>query len=194
MVRSSTAAGIRPKALSSALRVGGEEGRPIVEAAVRQLETDIASLRAIIADLRPASLDELGLEPALRTLVERVTAPAGLAATLDVDVGDARLDPDVETIAYRVAQEALTNVVKHARATKVNISLRLVDGELRLSVVDDGRGLEPRDDESDPDRDRSGGYGIVGMHERAALGNGQIEIGPARDRGTAVRLIIPAAR
>jgi signal transduction histidine kinase len=177
-------------ALSTALRSDADAARPVVEAAVRQLEADIASLRAIIADLRPASLDELGLEPALRTLVARVTAPVGLAATLDVDLGSGRLPADVETIAYRVAQEALTNVVKHADATKVNISLRLQEGELRLSVVDDGRGVTPHEDGEDLG-DSSGGYGIVGMRERAALGNGRIEIGPARDRGTAVRLIIP---
>lgn len=174
-------------ALSTALRAAPEQGRAVVEEAIKQLERDIAALRAIIADLRPAALDELGLEPALRTLVSRASDHAGLTATLDIDLAGGRLSPEVETIAYRVAQEALTNVVKHAEAQNVAVLVRRDSQELRLTVTDDGRGVP-----SDGERPGGpGGYGIVGMHERAQLVNGRLAIEPGRRSGTTVTLVIP---
>jgi signal transduction histidine kinase len=174
-------------ALSTALRADPDKGRSVVEAAIQQLEQDIASLRAIIADLRPAALDELGLEPALRTLVSRASDSARLKATLDIDLGDGRLTPEVETIAYRVAQEALTNVVKHANAKNVAVLVRRDKHELRLTVTDDGQGVP----EEHVPHDGPGGYGIVGMHERAALVNGRLTIEPGPRTGTTVTLVVP---
>ena len=115
-----------------------------IESAVTQLEHDISALRAIITDLRPAALDELGLEPALRTLVAGVAKAAGLEARVSIKLGAVRLDADLETIAYRVAQEALTNVVKHADARTVAVELILDAERLRLIVADDGRGFGER--------------------------------------------------
>lgn len=169
-------------ALAGALRAGPSEARAMLEAAVAQLDNDIAGLRAIIADLRPAALDELGLEPALRTLIMRVTEAAGLEARVVIVLGNARLEPDVETIAYRVAQEALTNVVKHADAGMVAIDVRLESGELRLTITDDGSGFGEELGE---------GYGLVGMRERAALASGSLEISPVPDGGTSVTLEVP---
>ncbi|MEJ7894922.1 MAG: histidine kinase [Solirubrobacteraceae bacterium] len=128
-------------ALAGALKAEPERARTVLEAAVAQLGLDIAGLRTIIADLRPAALDELGLEPALRTLVARVAGSAGLEARVTVELGGARLEPDIETIAYRIAQEALTNVVKHAGARTVAVDLSRESGGLRLTVADDGRGV-----------------------------------------------------
>ena len=93
-----------------------------------------------------------------------------------------RLEPDIETIAYRVAQEALTNVVKHAEAGTVAVALRLDPAGLRLTITDDGRGVGAG---------RSGGYGIVGMRERAELASGTLEITPLADAGTCVTLALP---
>lgn len=169
-------------ALAGALRAEPARARTVLESAVAQLGHDIAALRAIIADLRPAALDELGLEPALRTLIAQVARAAGLEARVSIDVGAARMQPDVETIAYRVAQEALTNVVKHADATAVTVDVRLSAGRFRLLIADDGRGV------GDVPGD---GYGIVGMRERAALATGELEITPVTGGGTRVTLELP---
>lgn len=171
-------------ALIGALRAEPERARSLLSSAVTELEADIAGLRMIIADLRPAALDELGLEPALRTLVTRVAEAAGLKAHGRIDLAGARLEPDVETIAYRIAQEALTNVVRHADARTVSVDASLESGELWLKIADDGRGVNS---------DRAAGYGIVGMHERAALASGMLEIAPGPAGGTRVTLRLPAS-
>jgi len=169
-------------ALAGALKAEPDRARTVLEAAVAQLGRDIAGLRTIIADLRPAALDELGLEPALRTLVTRVAERAGLEAHVAIELGGVRLEPDIETIAYRVAQEALTNVVKHADARRVAVDVRLRSGGLRLTVTDDGRGVGG---------ERAAGYGIVGMRERAALASGRLEIAPLPHGGTRITLALP---
>jgi signal transduction histidine kinase len=167
--------------LTGALKAKPDRTRAVIESAVTQLERDISALRAIITDLRPATLDELGLEPALRTLVAGVAKAAGLQARVSIKLGAVRLDADLETIAYRVAQEALTNVVKHADARTVTVELILDAERLRLIVADDGRGFGEHD----------AGYGIVGMRERAALASGVLEIAQAADGGTRVALELP---
>jgi len=170
--------------LGGALRAPPDAGRHAIEAAAGQVEHEIAALRAIIADLRPAALDELGLEPALRTLVGRVTAGTTLHPRVDIDLGRARLAPELETIAYRVAQEALTNVVKHARASRVDVVVRQGSGRFVLRVTDDGRG--PAGGER-----TAPGFGIVGMQERAALAGGTVSVSPGEDAGTVVGLDLP---
>jgi len=175
-------------ALSSALRAEPEASRRQIAVAVAQLEHEIMALRGIIADLRPPALDELGLEPALRTLAERIGAVNGLALELDLRLGERRLDAELETIAYRVAQEALTNVVKHAGARRVRIELRVSAAGLELSVRDDGSGL------GGPTTPRTGGYGITGMRERAEIGGGLLRISGAGGAGTTVALTLPLPR
>ena len=169
-------------ALADALKAQPDRARTVLESAVAQLEHEIGALRMIIADLRPAVLDELGLEPALRTLVAGVADSAGLQARVSIDLGAVRLEPNVETIAYRVAQEALTNVVKHAEATTVSVRVMLDSEQLRLTVADDGRGVAEAHEV---------GYGIAGMRERAALASGAIEITRASQGGTRVTLELP---
>jgi signal transduction histidine kinase len=171
--------------LLGALKAEPGRSQPLLESAVAQLEDDIAGLRTIIAELRPAVLDELGLEPALRTLVAQVAESAGLHARDGIDLGGERLEPDLETIAYRVAQEALTNVAKHANARTVTLEAGVEGDRLRLVVADDGVGAgEPQ----------GGGYGLIGMRERAALASGTLEIGPLPGGGTRVTLEIPRRR
>lgn len=169
--------------LTSALRADDpNQARAVLEAAVGQLDLDITGLRAIIADLRPAALDELGLEPAMRALVERVSQRAGLEATTTIDLGAARLSPDLETAAYRVVQEALTNVVKHAGATTVAVEACLTPTTVQISVTDDGRGISA---------ERGDGYGLVGMRERAELASGELEVVRVDGGGTRVTLQLP---
>jgi signal transduction histidine kinase len=172
-------------ALSAALRGDPDKARVQVEGAIEQLAHEISALRGIIADLRPPALDELGLEPALRTLAERVGELHGLELDLDLRLGERRLDAELETIAYRVAQEALTNVIKHAAATGVQLMLRATPAALELSVRDDGRGVQIALAEHTP------GYGIIGMRERAEIGGGSLRVEQPDGGGTIVALTLP---
>ena len=163
-----------------------------LDEAVEMLSTGIADLRALITDLRPAALDELGLEAALQTLVERVTRQSGLDIHLEVSLAWERGDSptrhlsDVESAGYRLVQEALTNVVKHAGATGVQIQVNDDDDCLRITLHDDGEGFEPDA--------ATGGFGLVGMRERIALVHGQLEIESAPGSGTTIHARIPSRR
>jgi signal transduction histidine kinase len=174
--------------LGSALRSGDPERlREGAEVAIAQIREEIEALRAIIADLRPAALDELGLGPALASLVDRAATGAGLGSELMVDVGDGdgesgRLEPELETVVYRLVQEAVTNAVRHAGATHVLVSVVRDGDELAIAVADDGRGFDP----GAP----AGGYGLAGMRERAALVDGTVSI-ESSGQGTTVRARLP---
>jgi signal transduction histidine kinase len=168
--------------LSSALRRGDPEAlEQSVREAIDYIGTEIESLRTLITELRPAALDEIGLAPAIDSLAKRLAAVEGLEVDLDVEIGG-RLDPEIETTAYRIVQEALTNVAKHARAERVSVCVALDFDTVRVEVEDDGRGF-------DPDA-RVAGFGLVGMRERVALANGQLEVESAAGR-TVVRATLP---
>jgi signal transduction histidine kinase len=173
----------------------------VLEVAVGQIDESITDLRRLVTDLRPAALDELGLPAALEGLVERVAETAGLKATLRVSLNgpiedrsedgeDARparrLPTAVEDSAYRIVQEALTNVVKHAAASRVDVVIEGDDDRLELRVSDDGKGF-------DPDASTSG-FGLVGMRERVDLLGGTIAIEPQERRGTTIRVTLPLDR
>jgi signal transduction histidine kinase len=150
--------------------------------ATEHVGREIENLRSIITELRPAALDELGLAPALATLAQRVAIESGLDVETEFEL-DRRLDDEQETVAYRVVQETLSNVVKHAHATHVKASVAMTNGELLITVADDGRGFDPASS--------TDGFGLVGMRERVALANGRLTIGP-NDPGTRVEVVLPA--
>lgn len=134
--------------------------------------------------LRPPILDDLGLEPALRWLVRSVAEAAGLAIELEVE-GLPALEGDVQTLLFRVAQEALTNITKHAQARTVLVRLVARGAHLILDVADDGRGCAP---------DRAtgaGGSGLGGMRERLRLYGGKLELRGAPGEGTRLRAVVP---
>jgi signal transduction histidine kinase len=174
-------------ALAAALKADADAVNDQLRASVVEVERQIAALRGIIADLRPPALDELGLEPALRSLAERQTATHGLVLQLDLELGERRLDPEIETVAYRVGQEALSNVVKHAAAKRVRLELRATEVTLDLTVHDDGLGIDPER----PNESGSRGYGLVGMSERAELVGGSVTVASRSGGGTTVRLSLP---
>jgi signal transduction histidine kinase len=166
------------------------------------LGTEIDQLRHLITELRPAALDDLGLAAALEALARRAQALEGLEVKTEISLGaqsangelqTRRLDPELESTIYRIMQEALTNVSRHAQATKAVVSVTERDGVIRASVTDDGQGLPdvgrlgPRGDGLE------GGFGMSGMRERAELVGGELEFGPAPGRGTVVRLTVPLA-
>jgi signal transduction histidine kinase len=171
-----------------------------VDAVLEGLGTEIDGLRHLITELRPAALDDLGLAAALEALARRAQAIDGLEVKSEIDFGAAgeegdgrRLDPELESTIYRVLQEALTNVSRHAQATRAVISVVERDGIVRASVTDDGRGL-PESDRLGPRGDGlEGGFGMGGMRERAELVGGELEFGPAPGKGTIVRLTVPLA-
>ena len=169
-------------ALTAALRAEPHQAHELLKGAVEQLDADIGGLRSIIADLRPAALDELGLAPALSTLVERMGERGGLDASASIELGAARLTPEIETTAYRVAQEALTNVLKHAGASAVRFVAVIDHGCLRIEVSDDGRGMGEHPGQ---------GFGVIGMRERAELAHGTLELRPGDQGGTVVILELP---
>ncbi|HEX4467645.1 MAG TPA: sensor histidine kinase [Solirubrobacteraceae bacterium] len=162
------------------------------------LGTEIDQLRHLITELRPAALDDLGLEAALQALARRAQAMDGLEVTTEVSLagGEAdgsarRLDPELESTIYRILQEALTNVSRHAEATSAIISVIERDGKVQASLTDDGKGmpditrLGPRED--------GGGFGTGGMRERAELVGGELQWMPAPGKGTTVLLSVPLA-
>jgi signal transduction histidine kinase len=171
--------------LSSALRRGDAEAlRQAMREALELIGTEIQGLRSLITELRPAALDEIGLAPAIESLGERLAAVEGIEVDIEIDLGG-RLDPELETTVYRLVQEALTNVAKHARAEHVTCGVRLEYDMLRVEVADDGRGF-------DPDAPAEG-FGLVGMRERMALAGGRLEIESGGD-GTVVRATVPVGR
>jgi signal transduction histidine kinase len=171
--------------LSSALR-RVEEGdlARLLRDGVEQTEREIDNLRAMIAELRPAALDELGLVPAIEALVDRVSAVEGISIDCAIDLprDGPRLGQELETTVYRLVQEALTNVAKHAHAEHARVLVGTAAGSLEVEVTDDGRGFD-----ADTATD---GFGLVGMHERVHLVGGRLAVTPSQ-AGTTVRAVIP---
>jgi signal transduction histidine kinase len=178
--------------LGSALRGGSSDVmRSGIEAAQAQIREEVAKLRGLIAELRPAALDEIGLRAAVEGLIERTAATQGLDISAEVglasDGGAPRLPPEVENTAYRIVQEALTNAAKHSGASRVEVWLQESADRLEIAVRDDGSGFEP----SAP----GGGFGLTGMRERVEMLGGALalESSPA-GLGTLVRATLPLHR
>lgn len=162
-----------------------------VAQAVDQIEESIANLRALITDLRPAALDELGVKAAIEALAER-NARHGIEVDVSVELAwesggaSERLTGELESALYRITQEALTNATKHGNASRAVVEIREHDGELRLLVRDNGSGF-------DTDA-RSEGFGLLGMNERVALLDGELDVESAPGAGTTVRARLPVRR
>lgn len=145
----------------------------------------IAQIRGMALNLRPTMLDDLGLVEALEWALEQQAKAAGWQTTLQADEIVMPLPPDIETACFRIAQEALTNVARHAQATRAGVTLRLRDGELELSVADNGIGFNVEQYRS-PEKRRAH-FGLVSMSERASLAGGRLDVEPAPGGGTIIR-------
>jgi PAS domain S-box-containing protein len=156
-----------------------------LEAVARALE----QVHDISLDLRPSMLDDLGLEPALRWYTERQAGLVELKVKFHADRLEQRLDSVIETECFRVAQEALTNVVRHAQAKAVMVELRKQDGQLHLRVRDDGIGFEVAAIRDKAVRGAS--LGLLSMEERAALAGGGLEFKSSPGQGTEVHAWFP---
>jgi signal transduction histidine kinase len=173
--------------LASARRSGqAETVERAVGAAVEQLEEAIANLRALITDLRPAALDELGIKAAIEALAERAARhgiDVDVSIELDDDDDSERLSGELETSVYRVVQEALTNATKHGHAKRAVIEVIQHDGRIELLVRDDGRGFDPQQG--------TAGFGLMGMRERVALLGGELQVASSAGSGTTVTAAMP---
>jgi signal transduction histidine kinase len=172
--------------LATALQGKGERREALIESAAEeamaQLEGQINELNRLINDLRPAALERLGLSGALQALTEEASARSGVEMEVEIEIGDAA-GGDEERLVYRLVQEALTNVAKHASASRVEVSVREADCKIEVRVRDDGAGFDPASS--------SGGRGLTGMRERIELLGGRIEVASAPGAGTAITATVP---
>lgn len=155
---------------------------------LEQIDLEITNLRALISDLRPDSLDEIGIEAALESLAQRMGQRSD-RVRIEVETsrfGRDRLRAPLEIAIYRVAQEAITNAVRHGDAERIKVRLRRSKGWVEVSVADDGNGFDPDD--------VAPGFGLQGMRERAELARGELEIESESGRGATVRLRLPLIR
>jgi signal transduction histidine kinase len=181
----------------SALRIGlssaGRSERPdalpqAVGQAVDQLEEAIANLRALITDLRPAALDELGVQAALEGLAER-SLRHGLEVDVSIDLAygegrqASRHAPELETAIYRIVQEALANASKHGAARRAIVEIGEQNATVRVSIRDDGAGFDPVAD--------TNGFGLLGMRERVELLGGRLSLDSGPGSGTTISVSIP---
>jgi signal transduction histidine kinase len=172
--------------LASAVRRGDPElMSDVVRRAIEDIESGIDNLRGIIADLRPSLLDDLGLKPAIEALIDRRRA-GGLTIVSDLVLpghdGRFEIAPELETTVYRLVQEALTNVVKHASASTVRVSVRLSGGRVSVEVADDGVGFDSTA--------ATVGFGLIGVRERIFLAGGTFRL-ESGARGTVLRATVP---
>ncbi|MBR0696693.1 PAS domain-containing protein [Bradyrhizobium lablabi] len=158
--------------------------RTRVDRLVQIVDHSVADLQRIAADLRPMILDELGLVSAIQWLTQNLSERSPLAIELSLDRTDVAYSKDVSTAAFRIVQEALTNIVRHSGATSARIVARHSANELQLDISDDGRGM----DVTPSKRER---LGLIGMSERAHMLGGSMEIDSAPGRGTRISVRLP---
>jgi signal transduction histidine kinase len=176
--------------LQTLLQSPGADARdPRLNESLTAVERVLEQVDDISLNLRPPLLDDLGLEPTLRWYTNRHAALAGLQAEVRVDSLEQRLDATIETQCFRIAQEALTNVVKHAKARAITVEVRLNDDQLHLSVRDDGIGFDVAGVREQALRGAS--LGVLGMEERATLAGGGLHYNAAPGQGTEVHAWFP---
>ncbi|HXT42246.1 MAG TPA: PAS domain S-box protein [Candidatus Angelobacter sp.] len=173
-----------------------EANHPLSLRALRQktrempdvVDAIISTVRKIATELRPGVLDDLGLEAAIEWQIQDFQKRTGIKCEFSSNLNDARLGPDRATAVFRIFQETLTNIVRHANATRVKIKLEASRGRLILRVEDNGRGVAARD------LSGAKSLGLLGMRERATMLDGEVTIVGRRGKGTTVGLRIPLAR
>jgi signal transduction histidine kinase len=159
-----------------------------VREAREQVTELLQEVRTMSQLLRPSMLDDFGLVPTLQWLVEKFTARTRIAVDLHTPPAETRLPPAIEVLLYRVTQEAMTNVVKHAHATHVEVTFEVRDGHATLIVADDGVGFDIERFRRTP---AAGGVGLLGMRERVAYYHGRIEFKSRPQAGMRIVLSIP---
>lgn len=188
--QSLTALGLGLEAAIAELRGGGRNGLDERLAGLARVATEaIEELDRLVLDLRPAQLDHLGLVATLRWYLARVQAQTGVVAGLTVHGESRRLPPELETTLFRIAQEALTNVVRHANADRVDIVLSFEPDLLSLEVTDDGAGFDAEATSVAPTS-----LGLLGIRERAQLMGGAMALRSRPGEGTQLSVTVPLER
>ena len=166
-------------------RVGTDDGGAAITELRDLVVATLQDVRRLAVELRPAALDDFGLVPALERLRDTTTEQGRIAVELMSDLDDRRrLPAETETALYRIVQESLTNVLKHAEATRVTVRLKLHERFVELVVQDNGAGF-------DPNAVRDGGLGLVGMRERVALLGGRMMVDSSEGAGTMLKAEVP---
>jgi signal transduction histidine kinase len=178
--------------LSAARRADSEEVDHLLIQGIEQVDGAIAEMRRLIADLRPTTLDELGLGAALEALAERLAASDIVEVAMNVDLDDhtdraeARLSREIEDAVYRLVQEALNNVARHGGTDRAKVDVTEDGKTLRIRVVDQGQGFDPRV--------RTEGFGLTGMRERVNLAGGSLDLSSVPGEGTTIVATLPVRR
>jgi len=177
--------------LQSEMGHGSQRANSADSETIRIIDDALLLVRRLVPTLRPAVLDDLGLVPALRDLAIHTKDRTGLPVFVRCQPGadQIRLQPELESAAFRVAQEALANVVRHAKATRIDVHLRHEADKLVVEVHDDGCGFQPLAAQYDAGDGDVQGMGLLLMQERATVLGGTLEIESAQGQGCRVRLI-----
>ena len=188
--QSLTAIGMGLRGLSTIIQAGNPEK---AVGNLRHLETlntnALTELQRLISDLRPSHLDDLGLSAAIRWYTGNLQERTGLNLKVEVSGHENPMSPAVKTAIFRIVQEALNNVIKHAAASSVNISLAYEHADVRVRIKDDGRGFDVLVQKNQTGSRPS--LGLVGMQERASLLNGTFFVASMPDQGTLVEVTVP---
>ena len=164
--------------------------KPDVKETVERLQTlsrDMSQgLYRLVHDLRPAQLDDLGLVPALRFLIEQDCCPLGMRIDFEIGGTPRRLNSLVETVLFRVGQEALTNLARHAQVQEGRVEIVYAEKDITLRVQDRGRGFDPTENFHPPH-----GWGLAGMKERVELVDGTLHVISAPGQGTTIEVCVP---
>ncbi|HEX5375222.1 MAG TPA: GAF domain-containing sensor histidine kinase, partial [Solirubrobacterales bacterium] len=176
--------------LSAARRSDPGETERLLSQGIEQVDDAIAEMRRLIADLRPTTLDELGLGAALEALAERLEASGAIEVDLDLNLDfpsgrrQRRLASEIEDTAFRLVQEALNNAAQHAETDRASVEVTEDEENVRVRVSDEGSGFDPGL--------RTDGFGLVGMRERVTLAGGRLELQSAPGSGTTIDATLPA--
>jgi len=164
-------------------RTDEEDARSSIEELRELVVATLQDVRRLAVELRPSALDDFGLVAALERLAASFAEQSGLSVDFQAALAGDRLPEEAETALYRIVQESLTNVVKHAQAQRVSILLTRTNGTVKAVVEDDGKGFDPEKTAS--------GFGLVGMRERLALLGGRLEVESTGGAGTTVAAQVP---
>lgn len=172
-----------------ALPPSAAEAKDALDRIKPQATRALEEMRKMILDLRPSALDDLGLASAIRWYAETSLEPAGVAVSCTVSGREKRLPGPLETALFRMAQEAINNVARHADARRARLQVRFADSQVVIDVEDDGKGFDVEEVVASSDETR--GLGLLGMKERAALFGGRVQIESTPGRGTRVHIEVP---
>lgn len=174
------------------VRHGGPDAKASLSGVRRLATSTLEGVHKLIYDLRPSLLDDLGLLPAIGWYAESRLQPLGVKVHVEVEGEERRLEPQVETALFRIIQEAIGNVAKHAQADNVAVSIAFGQSSIEVEIEDDGNGF---DITALKDRPADGrGFGLLGMRERVSLLGGTIEIDSDVGGGTRIKITVPCEK